>query len=115
MKIDDLPIIYRGENMILKGTFVRISHQLLSSKARIDTVPIDTKNVPLEMWVKGRLLDEAKMFEQVCVITTIGRKVCGILKEQNPRYKHSFGDYVEEITIMKESIINEYWQEDSYE
>ncbi|EOD01384.1 2-amino-4-oxopentanoate thiolase subunit OrtA [Caldisalinibacter kiritimatiensis] len=84
-----------------KGDWVRIYNVVLEPENRAPQVPDDTKKVPLEMWVKGFLLnDEAKKGEEVEVETYIGRKVKGELIEINPYYDHDFGKCVPELLYI---------------
>ncbi|WP_026475787.1 2-amino-4-oxopentanoate thiolase subunit OrtA [Alkaliphilus transvaalensis] len=82
---------------IEKGTWVRIHDIVLSPQERSPNLPEDTKKVPLEMWVKGFLLEEAMIGERVAVKTITGRNVEGTLLEANPYYDHDFGKFVPEI------------------
>jgi len=84
-----------------KGDWVRIHNIVLSSEQRASQVPEDTRNVPLELWTKGFLLDdEAKIGDQVNIETYIGRKVSGKLIEINPYYDHDFGKCVPELLYI---------------
>lgn len=81
-----------------KGDWVRIHTVVLTSEERAPQVPDDTKNVPLEMWDKGFLLDDlATIGDEVEVETIIGRRLKGKMIEINPRYDHAWGDCVPEI------------------
>ena len=84
-----------------RGDWVRIHKIILSPSERAYSVPEDTKNVPLEMWDKGFLLNErANIGELVEIETYIGRKVEGNLLEINPYWKHNFGKAVPEILYI---------------
>lgn len=87
-----------------KGDWVQIEVTILSPKERAPQVPEDTKNVPLQMRVKGFLLNEnALIGENVDIQTMTGRIVTGKLVSVNPKYEHDFGEPVPElITIGKE-------------
>lgn len=80
-----------------KGDWVRIHRVVLQPNERAATVPEDTKQVPLELWVKGTLCADAAIGEEACVITRTGRTVTGTLLEVNPHYEHSFGAFVPEL------------------
>ena len=81
-----------------KGDWVRIHDIVMSSEDRAPQVPEDTKQVPLELWVKGFLLNaEAKIGDRVEVETIIGRHVKGSLIEVNPQFDHSWGRCVPEL------------------
>jgi len=95
--------------MIDKGTYVRIRRTLLTPNERSENLPNETKKVPYKMWVKGYLLDEADLFDIVKIKTITGRTEIGRLKEVKPPYKHSYGDYVSEILIMKDIIMNDMY------
>lgn len=81
-----------------KGGWVRIYDVVLTSEERAPQVPDDTKNVPLERWVTGLLVeDTAEIGDKVTVETLTGRKVTGELVEIAPTYRHSFGNHVPEL------------------
>ena len=84
-----------------KGTWVRIHNIVLKSEERSPHLPEDTRKVPLEMWVKGFLLnDEANIGDMVEVETYKGRREKGKLAEANPYYTHSFGKCVPELLYI---------------
>ena len=81
-----------------KGQWVKIHNIILNPSQRAPTVPEDTKNVPLEMWLNGFLdQDEASLGEEIVIKTVIGRRVKGILTEIDPKYNHSFGKPILEL------------------
>lgn len=80
-----------------KGQWVKIHSIVFTSDERAPQVPDDTKKVPLEMWVKGYILDDAELGDLVKVKTMTGRIVEGNLLEINPTYKHSYGDHIPEL------------------
>lgn len=80
-----------------KGDWVKIHNIVLHPNERAPQVPDDTKKVPLEMWVKGFLLHDGNINENVKIQTITGRKVEGKLLEINPSYTHDFGKFVPEI------------------
>ena len=87
--------------MIDKGTYVRIRKTLLQPGERSPNLPEDTKQVPLKMWVKGVLQEDADLFDIVTIKTATGRFETGRLKEANPPYKHTYGDFVDEIMCIR--------------
>jgi|SRR5690606_12711273 hypothetical protein len=88
-----------------KGDWVRIHNIVLEAGKRAPSVPEDTQKVPLEMWVKGFLLNEsANIGDIVQVETFIGRKVEGTLVEVNPYYKHNFGKCVPELLYVGKQV-----------
>ena len=88
-----------------KGDWVRIHDAVLEAGKRAPSVPEDTQRVPLEMWVKGFLLDEgANIGDRVKIETYIGRIVKGVLVEVNPYYKHDFGKCVPELLYIGKQV-----------
>jgi len=84
-----------------KGQWVKIHNIILDPSQRAPTVPEDTKNVPLEMWLNGFLnQEEAVVGEEVMIKTVIGRTVKGKLIEIDPRYDHSFGKPIAELLAI---------------
>lgn len=81
----------------IKGQWVRIHSIVFTSDQRAPQVPEDTKSVPLEMWIKGYIQEDASIGDQVTVKTMTGRLVEGKLLEINPTYRHSYGDHIPEL------------------
>lgn len=99
--------------MIKQNEWVQVHSIVLSKEERAPQVPEDTKNAPLEMWVKGYLTKEAEMGDVVTVKTVTGRLVEGKLVQVNPTFRHSFGEFVPEIleidrTVRKELFGGDY-------
>jgi hypothetical protein len=84
-------------NAAKKGDWVQIHQIVLKPEERAPQVPDDTKQVPLELWLKGYALEEAILGEQIEIETTTGRTVKGELVAVNPKYTHSFGAFVPEL------------------
>lgn len=83
------------------GDWVKIHDIVLDIGERATNLPQDTKNVPLEMWVKGFLLnDNAKIGDMVEIQTYIGRKINGCLVEVDPYYNHDYGKSIPEILYI---------------
>jgi hypothetical protein len=91
------------------GTYVRIRRTLLKPEERSGNLPEDTKKVPFKMWVKGYLQEEADLFDVVTIKTLTGRIETGRLKEVNPPYKHSYGDFVPEVLVLSDIIRNDFF------
>ncbi len=89
--------------LIEKGVWVEVHRIELAAGARAPQVPRDTQDVPLEMRVKGFLLEPAAIGDEAEIETFAGRRVRGTLVEVNPPYTHSFGPPIPELsTIGKE-------------
>lgn len=91
-------------NSAKKGDWVQIHQIVLKPEERAPQVPDDTKKVPLELWVKGYALAEAEVGAQIEIETTTGRKVKGDLVAVNPRYIHSFGEFVPELLRVDRQV-----------
>lgn len=87
-----------------KGDWVQIHQIVLKPEERAPQVPEDTKKVPLELWVKGYALHDAKIGEEIEIETTTGRRVKGELVAVNPKYIHSFGDFVPELLQIDKQV-----------
>ncbi|MEL7647203.1 MAG: 2-amino-4-oxopentanoate thiolase subunit OrtA [Sedimentibacter sp.] len=90
--------------MIKKGEWVLIHRNVLEPSQRAPQVPDDTKNVPLELWVKGYLQEDANIGDEVTVLTRTKREERGTLLEANPYYKHDFGKFVPELLVVSEQV-----------
>ncbi|MGX7023272.1 2-amino-4-oxopentanoate thiolase subunit OrtA [Vagococcus hydrophili] len=93
--------------MIKKNEWVQVHSVVLTSDQRAPQVPDDTKSVPLEMWVKGFLTEDAELGEMVTVKTVTGRLVEGKLIQVHPTFRHSFGEFVPEILEIDQTIRKE--------
>ena len=91
--------------MAKKNDWVRIHRNVLEPEQRTGKLPEDTKKVPLEMWVKGRLQnDTAEIGDEVTIVTCVGREEHGKLLEVNPCYELNYGAFVPEILVMEEQL-----------
>ena len=90
--------------MAIKGEWVRIHKIILTPSERAPQVPEDTKKVPLELWVKGFLDNDAEIGNEVCITTVTGRKETGKLIEVNPYYEHDFGEFVPELLAIDNQV-----------
>ena len=90
--------------MVKKGEWVRIHKIILEPSERAPQVPEDTKKVPLQMWDKGFLQEDAEIGDNVTVETVSGRKEAGTLIEVNPYYEHDFGKFVPELLAIDKQV-----------
>jgi hypothetical protein len=90
--------------VIKKGEWVLIHRVVLKPEERAPQVPDDTKKVPLELWVKGYLQEDANIGDEVTVLTRTKRLERGTLVEANPYYKHDFGKFVPELLKISEQV-----------
>ena len=90
--------------MVKKGEWVLIHRNVLEPAERVPHVPDDTKKVPLELWTKGYLQEDANIGDEVTVLTRTKRLEKGTLPEVNPCYKHDFGNFVPELLKISEQV-----------
>ncbi|MCK4782205.1 MAG: 2-amino-4-ketopentanoate thiolase [Desulfobacteraceae bacterium] len=81
-----------------KDTWVEIYKIVLEKGERAPQVPNDTQQVPLEMKVKGFLVQNAAVGEEAEIITPAGRRIKGRLIEINPAYTHMYGRPIPELS-----------------
>ena len=101
--------------MFKRNTWVRIHKIVLRPEERATNIPEETKKVPLEMWVKGYLLDNANMGDEVDIRTVTGRVERGRLIEVYPAYEHSYGQFIEELLEIDEQVKDLVFGEDDDE
>lgn len=90
-------------NGAYKGTWAEIHKIILEPHERAPQVPDDTKQVPLEMKVKGFLTEGAEIGAEATIETPAGRTISGTLTKLNPAYTHQFGQPIPELlTIGRE-------------
>lgn len=87
-----------------KGDWVQIHKTVLEPSERAPQLPDDTKKVPLEMWVKGYLKQDAQIGEPVEVETTTGRSATGKLTSIYPSYSHDYGEFVPELQAIDKML-----------
>ena len=86
--------------MAKKGDWVRIHRVILPAAERTANLPEDTRKVPFEMWVKGHLLEDGEIGDEVRIKTVSGREEHGTLIEVNPQFDVNFGSFVPEVLEM---------------
>ncbi|MDO9508858.1 MAG: 2-amino-4-oxopentanoate thiolase subunit OrtA [Thermovirgaceae bacterium] len=75
-----------------RGDWVQVHLVILEAGDRAPQVPEDTAKVPLEMKVKGCLVEEtAGIGDTVSVETAVGRKITGKMVAIDPPYDVGFG------------------------
>lgn len=82
---------------IPKGSLVDLRVTILKKGQRAEQTPEDTKQVDLIMKVKGFLDEDAEIGAECSITSPIGRKITGILIEENPAYTHDFGAPIPEL------------------
>ena len=87
-----------------KETWVEIHRILLEKGERAPQVPQDTRELPLEMKVKGFLLHDAALGDEVEIITAAGRRIQGTLSAVNPSYNHLFGPPIPELSTIGREV-----------
>ncbi len=89
---------------IVSGTWVEIHRVVLGPAERAPQVPEDTRAAPLEMRVKGFLVEPAILGDEVTIVTPAGRHLRGTLTAGNPAYTHGFGAPIPELTMIGEEV-----------
>jgi hypothetical protein len=83
---------------------VEIYSVVLEPSQRAARIPDDTKQVPLEMRVKGFLAVPGKQGDPVEIITPSGRRLRGTLASVNPAYAHGFGAPIPELAHIGDEV-----------
>ena len=90
--------------MAKQGDWVQIHNIVLRPEERSAALPEDTKQHPLEMWVKGYLQADAELGDEVEVITRTGRLTSGVLVKEAPYFEHNFGVLVPEVLQIGDTV-----------
>ncbi len=101
--------------MIKKDSWVQIEKVILNPEDRSPNLPKATQRVPLKMWIKGYLLEDAELGASVHIKTLTGRKESGVLLCQNPSYMHTYGAFVPEILGIDKMVKAILFEGDSNE
>ena len=86
------------------GSWVEIHRVVLAPGERAPQVRADTQAVPLEMRVKGFLVADAALGDEVEIVSRAGRRLGGTLVEVNPAYAHGFGAPIAELAAIGEEV-----------
>lgn len=89
---------------VRRGTWVEIHGVILTVGERAPQVPDDTRRVPLEMRVKGFLLEDARLGDAVAIRTPAARQLHGTLSRANPGYDHSFGPPIPALSTIADEV-----------
>ncbi|MBO4384124.1 MAG: 2-amino-4-ketopentanoate thiolase [Clostridia bacterium] len=90
--------------MAKKGDWVQIHNIVLPPEERSGSLPEDTKANPLEMWVKGYLVNDAEIGEEAEVITRTGRHAKGVVVKVDPYFEHNFGFFIPEVLEIGNTV-----------
>lgn len=97
--------------MLEKESYVQVHSIELSPEERTGKIPEDTKEVPLESWVKGFLMSESEIGDKAKIRTLTGREVEGTVVSVNPTFDYGFGKiYIPELLevgILLRKILKE--------
>ncbi len=93
--------------MIDQNVYVEIYRIILPVEERSKNLPVETKRVPFEMRLRGKLLKPASLGDFVEIETATKRIEKGILVAVHPFYDHSFGHYVSILTEVRDLILQE--------
>ena len=83
-----------------KGQWVEIHKVLLEPAERTAPLPADTQLVPFEARIKGFLVEDANIGDQVTIETVLGRRVSGTLIAVLPPHLPTFGSPVPELLTI---------------
>lgn len=100
---DQLEKWYRrgGPATARRGQWVQVHQVVLPPEGRSPHIPPETQKVPLELVVKGFLVDEEAEVGRTATITTLaGRRLTGTLVAVEPAHGHDFGRPVPELLAI---------------
>lgn len=84
-----------------KGDWVQIHQIILSPSERAPQIPDETRKVPLELQVKGFLVnDSAEIGEEATIRTLIDRELSGKLVAIRPSYEVNYGEPQQELLAI---------------
>ncbi|HMM20169.1 MAG TPA: 2-amino-4-oxopentanoate thiolase subunit OrtA [Selenomonadales bacterium] len=88
-----------------QGDWVQVYSVILPVGERAPQVPAETRQVPLEMRVRGFLVEEkADLGETVRIRTAVGRVLAGKLVAVNPDYGIDYGQPVPELLTIGQEL-----------
>ena len=80
------------------GDWVEIERVMLEPADRGSSLPPETADKPLTVWVKGFAQASAMLGDEATIETMTGRLVTGRLSAVLPGYTHTFGQPIAELT-----------------
>ncbi len=86
------------------GTRVELHRVLLPPGERARSVPEETQRVPLELRVRGTLVDAARLGDEATIVTSVGRRHRGTLVDVDPSDAHGFGPAIPELAAIGEEL-----------
>ena len=87
-------------NCAKKGTWVEVERVLFKPEERAPNLPEDTRKCPYMLIISGFLQQDAKIGDEVTILSIIGHEHVGVLKTIEPSYSHSFGHIVPELLTI---------------
>ncbi len=90
----------RASERVPEGTWVELHRIVLAPDERAPQVPAETRQVPLEMRVKGFLVRDAALGEEAEIVSPAGRRLRGTLATVEPGTTHGFGPPVPELAAI---------------
>ncbi|HHT45401.1 MAG TPA: 2-amino-4-ketopentanoate thiolase [Fastidiosipila sp.] len=86
------------------GDYVVIEFTVMPKTERAPGLPEDTAELDLLARVKGHLKADARVGEEVQVVTMSGRELSGILTDQDTAATHSYGPPVDVLLEVREEV-----------
>ena len=86
--------------LIARGSWVEIHNIVLNAGERAAQVPQDSRQVPLELRVRGFLVASAALGDEAEIETPTGRHLRGRLTTAYPAYTHTFGAPIPELSAI---------------
>lgn len=77
---------------------------VLTPEQRSEDVPSDTKEVPMECWIRGWALKPGKIGDEIQIRTPSNRLVKGTLSNPVPSYSHTFGPSIPELSAIGQEL-----------
>lgn len=87
------------------GDWVQIEDIVLAAGERAPQVPPETAKVPLQLKLRGFLVDKAANIGEPATIRTLaGRTVSGVLSAVQPRYEVDYGTPQPELLVIGQEL-----------
>ena len=105
LSVNDFTPNEPSSNMENQENFPNTTQEKSAQEKSTHDTQSQTKNVPLEMCVKGWLQEEeAKLGDTVTIKTVVGRLETGELMEEKPCYALNYGEFVPEILEIDQQL-----------
>lgn len=92
------------QELVKAGEWVEIEFTIIPAISRSSKLPVDTQKVDFKTRIKGYLIDDAQIGQEVTIQSILNRELRGRLIAANPPFPATFGSPVRELMEVGKEI-----------